>query len=340
MLIDRASEETEPFVLYIIDHIIRDAGKDKNGQQRIISRRMQFVLINENGHIAQGGHAPYLDYESMNDDEISFVKDILDQAWLKRNMEVPALEHAVKNLVPQHFEQVKSRRERIVNMTLQAVHERLTKEINYWSHRYEKLLFEYQAGKQPNMQPENARRRAEELTNRLQVRTKELEEQRHVVSSTPVIVGGALIIPQGLLNKRKGIAVPHWSSDPIARAKIENMAMQAVMDTEKKLGFEPKDVSMDKFGWDIQSKSNDGQIRFIEVKGRVKGAQTVTVTKNEMIAGFNQPEKYILAIVLIENDHMEGPFYIYQPFDQEPGFAVTSINFELQTLLKRAKQPI
>jgi superfamily II DNA or RNA helicase len=340
MLIDRASEETEPFVLYIIDHIIRDAGKDKNGQQRIISRRMQFVLINENGHIAQGGHAPYLDYESMNDDEISFVKDILDQAWLKRNMEVPALEHAVKNLVPQHFEQVKSRRERIVNMTLQAVHERLTKEINYWSHRYEKLLFEYQAGKQPNMQPENARRRAEELTNRLQVRTKELEEQRHVVSSTPVIVGGALIIPQGLLNKRKGIAVPHWSSDPIARAKIENMAMQAVMDTEKKLGFEPKDVSMDKFGWDIQSKSNDGQIRFIEVKGRVKGAQTVTVTKNEMIAGFNQPEKYILAIVLIENDHMEGPFYIYQPFYQEPGFAVTSINFELQTLLKRAKQPI
>ena len=59
-----------------------------------------------------------------------------------------------------------------------AVHERLTKEINYWIHRYEKLKLELAAGKQPRMQPENARRRAEELTERLQQRKTELDAQR------------------------------------------------------------------------------------------------------------------------------------------------------------------
>ncbi|MBN1931788.1 MAG: DUF3883 domain-containing protein [Desulfobacterales bacterium] len=339
ILIDRSDEGTEPYILYIIDHTIRDGGKDKSGLQRIISRRMQFVLIDANGNIYQGGHAPYLDYEEVNAEEMTLIQDVLDQPWLKQNMETPALEHAVKKLVPEHFEEVKSRRERMVDLTLQAVHERLTKEINYWSHRYEKLLLEHQAGKQPNMQPENARRRAEELTSRLQVRTKELEEKRHVVSSTPVIVGGALIIPQELLDKRKGIEVPLWASDPVARSKVEQMAMQAVMNIEKQLGFEPEDVSQAKYGWDVQSKVDGGELRFIEVKGRAKGAQTVTVTKNEILAGLNQPDKYILAIVLIDGEETEGPYYLHQPFDQEPGFGVTSVNYELNALLDRAEQP-
>ncbi|MBU0995378.1 MAG: DUF3883 domain-containing protein [Proteobacteria bacterium] len=336
ILVDRSDEGTEPYILYIIEHTIRDGGKDKHGQERIISRRMQFVLTDESGNTYQGGHAPYLDYETPTEEDSIIVQDVLNQPWLKRNMELPALEHAVKNLVPKHFEEVKFRREKMIDLTLQAVHERLTKEINYWSHRYEQLLLEHQAGKQPFMQVEKARRTAEELTNRLQVRKKELEDQRHVVSSTPVIVGGALIIPQGYLNKQKGIDVPQWAADPAARARIEKLAMQSVMEKEKQLGFVPEDVSQAKYGWDIQSRTENGDPRFIEVKGRVKGAQTVTVTKNEILAGLNQPEKYILAIVLVDGDKPEGPYYISMPFDQEPGFGVTSINFELNALLERS----
>ncbi len=340
VLLDPSDEGTEPSVLYIIDHTIKDGSSDKFGRQRVVSRRMQFVLIDADGNISQGGHAPYLDYEQLDDQQMELISDLLDQAWLKQNMDAPALEHAVKTLVPEHFEEVKSRRERMVGMTLQAVHERLTKEINYWSHRYEQLLLEFQAGRQPTMQPENARRRAEELTGRLQSRTRELEAQKHVVSSTPVIVGGALIIPQGLLDQRKGIEVSQWAVDPIAKAKVEQMAMQAVMVSEKQLGFEPKDVSHMKYGWDVQSRSNDGELRFIEVKGRAKGARTVTVTKNEILAGLNQPEKFILAIVLVDGDKTEGPYYLHKPFEKEPGFGVTSINFELDTLLKLAEQAI
>ena len=40
-----------------------------------------------------------------------------------------------------------------------------------------------------------------------------------------------------------------------------------------------------------------GRLRFIEVKGRITGAETVTVTKNEILAGLNKPEDYWLAVV-------------------------------------------
>ncbi len=317
VLIDRSDEGTEPFILYIIDHKIRDGGTDRHGRQRIVSQRMQFVFTDSKGNISQGGHAPYLDYEAAGTEDMALIKPLFEESWLKQNMDIPALEHAVRNLVPEHFNEVKSRRERMADLTLQAVHERLTKEINYWSHRYEKLLLEFQSGKQPNMQPENARRRAEELTGRLRERTRELEEKRDVVSNTPVIVGGALVIPQGFLDKKAGKAVPLWAADPAARARVEKLAMEAVMDAEKRLGYEPEDVSQKKYGWDVQSRTQKGELRFIEVKGRVKGANTVTVTKNEILAGLNQPEKFVLAIVLVDGNNVEGPYYLRALCDQE-----------------------
>ena len=55
----------------------------------------------------------------------------------------------------------------------------------------------------------------------------------------------------------------------------------------------------------------DGRLpeaRHIEVKGRIKGATTVTVTKNEIFESWNQDAKYHLAIVRVgEDDAIDGP---------------------------------
>ena len=120
--------------------------------------------------------------------------------------------------------------------------------------------------------------------------------------------------------------------------------MNAVMDAERALGHEVIDVSAQKCGWDVTSlpPAVDGKLppsRHIEVKGRVKGASTITVTRNEILYGLNQSDKFILAIVLIEDDKIEGPFYIRQPFTQEPDWAVTSINLDLNELLGRSTAP-
>jgi SNF2 family DNA or RNA helicase len=80
------------------------------------------------------------------------------------------------------------------------------------------------------------------------------------------------------------------------------------------------------------------ETRHIEVKGRVKGAATITVTRNEMLYALNQAEKFRLAIVLIgEDESVEGPFYLRSPFTSEPGWGVSSINFDVKALLGRAE---
>ena len=120
--------------------------------------------------------------------------------------------------------------------------------------------------------------------------------------------------------------------------------MQAVMNAERTLGHEVIDVSAQKCGWDVTSipKGHDGRLapsRHIEVKGRAKGQTTITVTRNEILYGLNQQDKFILAIVLVDGDKHEGPYYITKPFTQEPEWAVTSINMDLSELLKRAEAP-
>jgi hypothetical protein len=162
---------------------------------------------------------------------------------------------------------------------------------------------------------------------------------RHVISSTPVVLGGALVIPAGLLAQRRG--EPGWSADAAARARVERMAMEAVIAAERALGHEVVDVSAQKCGWDITAlrQAVDGRLlppRHVEVKGRVKGASSVTVTRNEILYGLNQQDKFLLAVVNVDGDSVDGPHYIRRPFTQEPDWAVTSVNLDLQQLLKRA----
>ncbi len=107
----------------------------------------------------------------------------------------------------------------------------------------------------------------------------------------------------------------------------------------KQLGNEPRVVSGAKCGCDIESKIGaTGKLRFIEVKGRVAGAITVTVTRNEILTALNKPDDFILAVGQVE-DGRQKLVYIRKPFRQEPEFAVESINYNLQELLARGEQP-
>ena len=115
--------------------------------------------------------------------------------------------------------------------------------------------------------------------------------------------------------------------------------MQMVMDAEKRLGNEPLDVSDKKCGYDIESKVQlDGKLRFIEVKGRVADALTVTVTRNEILTALNKPDDFILAIGQVV-DGQQKLVYIRHPFQQEPEFSVESINYRLAELLNRGQAP-
>lgn len=338
VLVDPADMGLTPKVMFIIDHSVREGGDPS----RAVSRRLQFVEITPGGHTINAGWAPHLDLEPLAAADMPLIQDVLSAPWIVKDFEHTALAHASSHLVPEHFDEVRSRREKSVEKTLNAVHERLVKEINFWSDRYIKLQDDLQAGKDVRLTLENVRRTIDDLNARLESRQKELQAMRHIVSATPVVLGGALVVPAGLLLQRKGET--GWSADADARARVERIAMEAVMSTERTLGHDVIDVSGEKCGWDITSlpPAIDGRVpnsRHIEVKGRAKGQTTITVTRNEILYGLNQSDKFILAIVLVDGESHEGPFYVTKPFTQEPDWAVTSINLDLDQLLARAQQP-
>ena len=94
------------------------------------------------------------------------------------------------------------------------------------------------------------------------------------------VLGAALILPAGLLAQLQGQPIPEASLFASQKKAVEEAAMQAVMEKEHRLGYLPVDVHRDNLGWDIESAiPNSGKLRFIEVKGRVEGADTITVSK-------------------------------------------------------------
>ena len=335
ILVDPNDDGLEPRVLFMIDHSVRETSGDS---PRDVSRRLQFVQMDRTGGAQPAGYAPHLDLQPMDAAQAQIVADILKADWVTANLEARALAYAVERLVPEHTAEIVSRRKRQADKQLGAVKERLVKEIQYWSNRAVKLDMEVRAGKQPRIQPENARRRAEELTARLKQRTAEIEAMRHVASGTPNIVGGALVIPQGLLAKRSGST--EFCADADARARVERIAMEAVIMAETALGHRTKDVSSEKCGWDITAYIDQPEglplERHIEVKGRAKGQGTITVTRNEISYALNQRDKFVLAIVIVDGDKHEGPYYVSNPFTQEPDWAEASKNLDLTLLLKRA----
>lgn len=70
------------------------------------------------------------------------------------------------------------------------------------------------------------------------------------------------------------------------------------MEVECSLGFLPTDREFQKLGHDVESSVlGTGKLHFVEVKGRVYGAETIKVTRNEILYSLNKPDDFILAIV-------------------------------------------
>ncbi|MBL8657370.1 MAG: DUF3883 domain-containing protein [Altererythrobacter sp.] len=342
ILIDPADDGIDPALLFLLTHEI------KSGDGAVLSKRLQFVRVGPDGQTTFAGWAPHLDLEPLPENEHSLLSDVLDAPWLSSTQEARAVSHAATTLVPEHYAEVAQRRIDQVDKTLNAVHERLSKEIAFWQDRWMKLKDDAETGKDVRLNLQNVERTLGDLQSRLDGRKKELQAMRHVVNGTPVVLGAALIVPAGLMSRLRGDELVDpvaatFAADAAARSRIEQLAMSAVRQAEESCGCRVVDVSAAKCGWDLTSypPSLDGKQtdpRHIEVKGRVKGASTVTITRNEMLYAFNQGDKFVLAIALVdEDDTIDGPHYIRNPFDREPAWGVASINFNLGDLLTKAE---
>ena len=171
-----------------------------------------------------------------------------------------------------------------------------------------------------------------------------LEQEKFISSLPPRVRGGMIVVPRGLLDLRAGAqdALPvGFAKDPAARRKIELAAMESVMAAERELGNTPEDVSARKLGYDIASYDPGARNhRFIEVKGRVDGADTVMITRQEIITSLHEPEKFILAVVEVSGGLAGKPRYVKGALDKrEPPFDQTAVQFNMKRLLERSEIP-
>ncbi len=197
---DNDSGEAVRALVYL-EHSIQDGSIGRDGRRRVVSRRMQYVEIfgphpptpspqgrggedsepspsgrgqGEGQGIRDAGYAPYLDYRPLTPEERTLLeaKETLCPLCLcGSDLEAQATTYAITHLVPQHLQEVREPKETLINKTIRAVKDRLTKEINYWDQRASELRLQEQAGK-PNAKLNSARaqQRADELADRLRKR--------------------------------------------------------------------------------------------------------------------------------------------------------------------------
>ena len=345
VFVDDADTGEALSVVVLLEHDVRDGRPLATGKPHIVSGKLQFAAIGPDGNAADAGIAPHLNLRPAKPEEVGLVDDLLAAAWLNDDLERTAAAFATVDMARAHVAEVKARRLPEIEKVEHEVDARLRKEINYWDARAFELKEQERAGKKTRLNWENAERRATDLAERRSRRMALLEQEKCISSLPPRVRGGMIVIPRGLLDARApapdGASPANFVQDADARRMIELAAMEAVMTAERELGNTPEDVSARKLGYDVASYDPDTRsYRFVEVKGRVTGADTVTITRQEIVTSLHEPEKFILAVVEVRDGYALTPRYVRGALDQrEPPFDQTAIQFSLKRLLERSAAP-
>ena len=344
LLVDEGDRHDEPRVLVALRHAIRDGRTTRQGQPQTISERLHFVWLDGTGRAVDGGPAPHLDCRPASEEEREKAAEWLDAAWLEEPLEERARSLAITDLVPRHLREVRERRLPKLDKIESAVKERMRREIAHLQHRALELEAEERAGRRPRLASENVLRQCEAMSDRLALRLADIARQRDIAPLPPEVCAAALVVPASSVREAEA---QRWPASRIAdradagtRAEVEAKAMRVVMDRERKLGYEPVDVSSEDRGYDIESRDPEtGRLRFIEVKGRRADARTVSITRNEMLAAFNAADSFILALVLVEGTYVHHPLYLPNPapvFGPEPGFNEVSRAISAEAIKRAA----
>lgn len=347
VLVDDNPAADVPRLLFYVESSVVDGMTNRDGTQRVVSREVHFVEMDYDGNVSDAGYAPYLDYRPPTERERAGLDGVAEElGWLSHDPEELARDYAIQHIVPEHVRKVTERIRAQNDKVARAVEKRLTAEIRYWDYRAAELADNEARGKVgARLNSAAAEKRANDLAERLENRRAQLKLQGQLSSRPPRVVGGALVVPACLLASQgsQDAGPDDMGADAAAKRRTGLAAMDAVMAIERELRFEPRDVSADKCGYDVESvvpealRTRDGgpALRMIEVKGRQKGAATVTVSKNEILCALNCRESFILALVEVDGSTSRVT-YLRNPEFRAPAFTENSVNFDIGRLIESA----
>jgi hypothetical protein len=103
---------------------------------------------------------------------------------------------------------------------------------------------------------------------------------------------------------------------PRDTAETDRRAIAAVLAAERSLGRVPHEMPHNNSGYDIESRCLNGHLIFIEVKGRIEGAEEFWVTRTEVLHGKNAGSGSRLAMVSVspQGPGLDVVRYIVDPF--------------------------
>jgi len=111
-----------------------------------------------------------------------------------------------------------------------------------------------------------------------------------MTSLPPVVVGGAVVVPQGLIDRLDGIVGDRRTADRHAAA------VKTVLESERQAGRRPHAVVGERLGYDVVSQDKLSGHRFVKVIVDL-GEPTVAMSHNETFAALNVGAAYWLALV-------------------------------------------
>ncbi len=340
VLVDEADLGHSVRLLVFLDHSVTDGHEAPGGGPRVVSRRYEYADIRDDGTVTAARYAPYLDTRPLLADERSLIEPLLNEPWLAGDVERLALDHAIEHAVPTHLAEVRERTESRVRKVRAAVQERLAREIAYWDARAAELREQADTGRQPRMNPDRAEARANELAVRLQARMAQLDRDQQLAALPPVVAGMALVMPAGLLSRLRGETA---AAHALERDEVERRAVDAVLAAEERLGRQAREQLRNNPGFDIRSHARDGGTLFLEVKGRIAGADSFVVTRNEILHALNVPDAWVLALVEVspQGAARDRVRYLRQPFGNTVHlpFATTATTLDWQDYWQRGVEP-
>jgi hypothetical protein len=175
-------------------------------------------------------------------------------------------------------------------------------------------LMEYEQkalrGMDMSLSIQEEQRHLEDLRRRQTTRLAETERAAMLSLGAPEVLGVAAIVPAEVSAPDVTLSVSKGGEPPMRRSdEVEDAAMAHAMTYEQGRGWEVEDVSAEDRGYDLISHSPEGDVRYIEVKGRA-GVGAVEISENEWLKAEQLREDYWLYIV---TDALESPaLYLVQ----------------------------
>ncbi|OYN84526.1 helicase-related protein [Parenemella sanctibonifatiensis] len=311
ILVDRADLAVDPYVVCLLEHDVTDGRTGRNGQPLVVSRRAQYVRVDRDGTITALDQTPIPNYDPATDHERDAAKTVLEEPWCQAaDLDAQVIRHASATVARAHADTVKASTAERVEKTRRLVRDRLGREISYWDQRAFDLREQERAGKKTKFPADQLTQRAEALTRRLDRRMKELDREADISVRPPRVTGACLVLTQGWIDS---LTDPEGAT---RRAKetehVERLAVDAVLRVERALGHDPTEMHHNNPGYDVESQTEVG-LDFIEVKGRIEGADTFTLTRQEAVTALNKANHSVLALVRVHTDDTTTVRYTRRP---------------------------